>query len=107
MDRVGIQGAAQGFADQGNVVRRILAQVRFDLIADLVAQVDEVAIEILATLQLEAAQRHIHQHLFQADRVGDRHQYDFAAQQALGFELAQALLEVPGDQHAGQFVGVQ
>jgi hypothetical protein len=45
--------------------------------------------------------------LVEADGVGHRHQDDLAAQPALGLQRAQALFEVPGHQHAGQFVGVQ
>ncbi|MNP56452.1 hypothetical protein D3C76_1511760 [compost metagenome] len=88
-------------------MHRVLGEVGFDLIADRIAQVDKITVEVLTALQLEAAQRHIHQHLFEADRVGHGHQDDFTAQHAVGFEFAQALLEVPGHQHARQLVGVQ
>ena len=107
MRRVPGQRLAQAFADQFDVVLRILAEVALDLVADLIGEIDEAAVEVLAALQFVAPQRHVHQYLFQAHRVGHRHQHDLPAQAALAFQLGQALLEVPGHQHAGQFVGVQ
>ncbi|MNP12817.1 hypothetical protein D3C76_1050680 [compost metagenome] len=101
------QGLAQAVADQFEVALRVVAELAFDRIADLFAQIDEPAVEVLPAFELIAAQRYIHQHLFQAGRVGHGHQDDFAAQSASGFQLGQALLEVPRHQHAGHFIGVQ
>ncbi|MNY02455.1 hypothetical protein D3C86_1350270 [compost metagenome] len=101
------QRIAQAAADQLQVVLRIVTELALYHVADFLTEVDEPAVEVLAAFQLVAAQRHIHQHLFQAHRVGDGHQHDFAAQASGGFQLRQALLEVPGHQHAGHFVGVQ
>ncbi|MCY1423452.1 hypothetical protein D9M71_391630 [compost metagenome] len=88
-------------------MRRVLGEVFFDQVADAVRQVDEVAIEVLAALQFKTPQWRIQQHLLQAHRVGHRHQNDLALQSALLFQLDQTALEVPGYQHARQFVGVQ
>ncbi len=101
------EGVAQMCADQFEVVLRIVAELALDGVADFFAEVDEPAIEVLPALQFVATQRHVHQHLFEADRVGHRHQHDLAAQAAGGFQLRQTLLEVPGDEHARQFVGMQ
>ncbi|MNH41772.1 hypothetical protein D3C79_1033320 [compost metagenome] len=79
---------------------RVLGQVFFDLVADAVRQVDEIAVEVLAALQFEAPQWRIQQHLLQADRVGHRYQDDFTLQAALLFKVRQAAFEVPGHQHA-------
>ncbi|MNS09471.1 hypothetical protein D3C72_409580 [compost metagenome] len=86
---------------------RVVGQVFFDLVADAVGKVDEVTVEVLAALQFETPQRRVQQHLFQADRVGHRDQDDLALQAALLFQFAEATLEVPGHQHAGQLVGMQ
>ncbi len=86
---------------------RVVSQAGFDIIADLRAEVAEPAIEVLPALQLVTAQRRVHQHLFQANRVGDRHHDDFTQQAAGVFQLGQTLFQVPGDQHARQFVSVQ
>ncbi len=101
------QRIAQVAADQLQVVLRIVTELAFDRVADFLTEVDEPAVEVLAAFQFVATQRHIHQYLFQAHRVGDGHQHDFAAQATGGFQFRQALLEVPGHQHAGHFVGVQ
>jgi hypothetical protein len=105
--RLAGEGVAQAGTDQFKVVLCIVVQLAFDRVADFFAEVDEPAIEILSTLEVVTAQRHIHQHLLEADRVGHRHEDDFAAQAAGGFKLRQALFEMPGDQHARQFVGMQ
>ena len=105
--RVCVQAAAQVFADQCKVVRRVLGEVFFDQVADAVRQVDEVAIEVLAALQFKTPQWCVQQHLLQAHRVGHRDQNDLALQSALLFQLGQTALEVPGYQHARQLVGVQ
>ena len=101
------QGAGQCTADQLGITLRIIAQQFFHLVADVFAEVDEQAIEVLPAFQFVAAQGDVHQHLFQAHRVGDRHQHDFAAQAPDRFKLCQARLEVPGHQHARQFIGMQ
>ncbi|MNP65604.1 hypothetical protein D3C76_1612090 [compost metagenome] len=75
--------------------------MRLDFVADFVTQVEEMTVEVFAALQLVASQGHIHQHLIQARRVGDGHQHNLAAQQALAFQVRQALLEVPGHEHSG------
>ncbi|MNS67268.1 hypothetical protein D3C72_1005160 [compost metagenome] len=101
------QRFAQAAADQLPVVLRIVTELALDRVADLFTEVDEPAVEVLAAFQFVAAQWYIHQHLFQTHRVGDGYKHDFAAQATGGFQLCQALLEVPGHQHAGHFVGVQ
>ena len=101
------QRLAQVLADDVQVMRRVVVEQPFNLIADLCAQVQKVAVEILPAFQLVTAQRDVHHHLLQANRVGHGHQHDFAVQAACAFQLGQALFQVPGHQHAGQFIGVQ
>lgn len=87
-------------ADQFGVVPGIIPEQVFDLVADGFTEVDKQAIEVLPALQLIATQRDIHQHLFQAHRIGDGHQHDLAAQAAGRCQLRQLHLEVPRHQHA-------
>ncbi len=101
------KGQAQGVANEFDVVLGVLSQQVFDLIANLVAEVDKQAIEVLPAFQFVAAQWDVHQHLFQAHRVGDRHQHDFTQQPSGSGQLGKARLQVPGHQHARQFIGMQ
>ncbi|MOA70394.1 hypothetical protein D3C78_1992460 [compost metagenome] len=59
-----VQPPTQVLADQRKVVCRVLGQVLFDLVADVVRQIDEITIEVLAALQLETPQWRVQQHLF-------------------------------------------
>ena len=88
-------------------MRGIVGQKTFDGIANRSAQIEELAVEVLPAGQLKTAYRYVHQHLFKARRVGHRDDHDLAAQSASRLQLGQALLEVPGHQHAGQFIGMQ
>ncbi len=101
------KGQAQGVANKLDVVRGVVAQQVFDLIADLLTEVDKQAIEILPAFQLVAAQRNVHQHLLKSHRIGDGHQHDLTAQAPSRRQLRQAQLQVPGHQHARQLIGMQ
>jgi len=101
------QGGAQCGANQFDIVLRIISEQRLDLVAHLITEVDKQAIEVLPALQLVAAQGDIHQHLFQAHRVGDGHQHDLAQQPPSRRQFGEAHLQVPGHQHAGQLIGMQ
>ncbi len=105
--RYGIQRRQQAVPYQRTIVLCVGRESGFDVITDLSAEVAEPAIEVLAAFQLVAAQRGVHQHLFQADRVGHGHHDDFAQQAPGVFQFGQTLLQVPGHQHARQLVGMQ
>ena len=71
------------------------------------AQLDEIAVEILAAAGLETPLMIALQQLTEAQWIGHRHQFDHAVEQALGFEFGQALFQRPGGAHARQLIGVQ
>ena len=86
---------------------RIIAQLPVQLSGHRRAQLDEITVEILAAAHLETPLMIALQQLTEAHRVGHRHQFDHAVEQALGFEFGQALFQLPGGAHARQFIGVQ
>src|SRR5471030_2969254 len=102
-----VEHLGHGLANQRDVGFGIVAQLSTDQRGHRSTQFDERTVEILAAAQFETAHMGALQMLIEADRVGHRHQFDYALQLALGFEFGQALLQLPGRAHARQFVGVQ
>ena len=67
----------------------------------------EIAVEVLRGVGLEASRQMAEKVLVQADRIGHRHDHDFAAKLAGGFQRGQLAAQRPRHQHAGQLVGMQ
>ncbi|RMS00653.1 hypothetical protein ALP75_203793 [Pseudomonas syringae pv. actinidiae] len=93
--------------NQMDIGTRVIAQLTFQQLGDRLAQLGEVAVEVLAAAELETPLVRALQQLPQAQRVGDRHQFDDAFQRALLFQLGQAFFQFPGGAHARQLVSVQ
>ncbi|MGF6549922.1 hypothetical protein QFZ96_004993 [Paraburkholderia youngii] len=86
---------------------RVAGQVRLDARHHELGQIVEVAIEVRRGAAFEAA-NHVPKHpLVEADRIGYRHDDDFAAQPARRLEGGDALAQFPCDQHPRQLVGMQ
>ncbi len=83
------------------------AQLAFQLPGHGVGQLREVAIEVAAAGEFEAALMGGLEHLPDADGIRHRHQFDHPGQATLIFQFAQAALELDGNAHARQFVGMQ
>lgn len=95
-------------AAHGKLVRTdVPGQPAFYTRCDQRGQVVEIAIEVVAAVQLETPEQRAMHVLVQPDRVRYRHDHHFAAQLARRFELGQMAPQTPGDQHAGKFVGME
>ena len=66
-----------------------------------------MTIEIFPGCGLKPAQMTTHYHLRQADRIGDRYHNNFSRDITARLEGGQAITQMMGDQHAGQFIGMQ
>src|SRR5207253_9371715 len=86
---------------------RIITQAPLQLCSHRLAQLEEIPIEVLAAAKLETPLMATLQQLTKAHRVRHRYQLDHTIQCALGFELGQALFQLPGGAHSRQFVSVQ
>ena len=64
-------------------------------------------VEILAAGQGEAAERPAEHALAESDRIGHRHQHDFAVDAVAHLEIGEETAQVMGDQHPGRLIGVQ
>lgn len=102
-----LPSVAHGLADQADIGVRIIPQAPFQFGGHWRAELDEIPVEVLATARLETPLMITLQQLTEAQWVGHRHQFDDAVQQAFGFELGQALFQLPRGTHARQFIGVQ
>ena len=83
------------------------AELALDLSCNGAGQIGVVAVEVLRGVQVKAPHGFVVHPLRQADRIGHRHQDDLADHVALPLGRFQQGAQVMGDQHAGQFFGVQ
>ncbi|MND54620.1 hypothetical protein D3C80_456830 [compost metagenome] len=102
-----IDGLAHQASNQLHIVARVAAESALEVGRDHLGQLRELTVEVLPTGEIESALMGCLDHLRQADRVGDRHQFDHPGQAALLLQFAQQALEFHGHAHAGQFVGMQ
>ncbi|MNL04212.1 hypothetical protein D3C87_1247770 [compost metagenome] len=96
-----------GLTNQANIGVRIVAETVGQRRRHRRAQLDEIAIEVLAAARLETPLMIALQQLTEAQWIGHWHQFDHAVQQALGFKFGQAFFQRPGGAHARQFIGVK
>ncbi|MNP47074.1 hypothetical protein D3C76_1411120 [compost metagenome] len=100
------KGRGHGLANRCHVGFAIAAQLALQARYQRFGQGWEIAVEVLAAVELESALVRGLEHLADADRVGQWHQLDHTAEPALGLEFGQAPLELDRHPHAGQFISV-
>ncbi|MNI33696.1 hypothetical protein D3C73_876560 [compost metagenome] len=96
-----------GLTNQANIGVRIVAETVGQRRRHRRAQLDEIAVKVLAAARLETSLMIALQQLTEAQWIGHRHQFDHTVEQALGFEFGQTLFQRPGGAHPRQFIGVE
>ncbi|MNF86730.1 hypothetical protein D3C84_691760 [compost metagenome] len=93
--------------DQANVGVRIVTEAFCQGSRHRCAQLDEIAVEVLAAARLETPLMIALKQLTQTQWISHRHQFDHTVEQALGFEFGQTLFQLERRAHARQFIGVE
>lgn len=98
---------AQRGADQVCVARGVVCEAAFELRRQRRAGIGKAPVEVLSRLHVETAHVRAEPMLIQPGGIRYRHEHDPRVEQPCGFELGEAALEHPRDDHAGQLVGMQ